>query len=60
MDRKTHFRKPIKPSTAPRQPCAWSDAYEESHLLCTACGRSYPVVDGIPVLIAERATMPTA
>ena len=23
---------------------------------CSACARSYPVVDGIPVLIAERAT----
>jgi uncharacterized protein YbaR (Trm112 family) len=33
---------------------------EESRLVCTACGRSYPVVDGIPVLIAERATTPKA
>jgi hypothetical protein len=23
-------------------------------LLCTSCGRAYPIVDGIPVLIAER------
>ena len=22
---------------------------------CTGCGRSYPIVDGIPVLLAERA-----
>ncbi len=22
---------------------------------CESCGRSYPIVDGIPVLIAERA-----
>jgi uncharacterized protein YbaR (Trm112 family) len=28
---------------------------EEARLVCTACGRAYPVVDGIPVLIAERA-----
>jgi len=28
---------------------------EESNVVCTACGRSYPLVDGIPVLIAERA-----
>jgi hypothetical protein len=27
---------------------------DESHLLCTACGRAYPIVDGIPVLIAGR------
>jgi len=24
-------------------------------LTCTACGRTYPIVDGIPVLITERA-----
>jgi len=28
---------------------------EEAHLKCAACGRAYPIVDGIPVLIAERA-----
>ena len=30
----------------------FSDAIVE----CSACGRSYPVVDGIPLLISERAT----
>lgn len=25
------------------------------HLVCSACGRAYPVIDGIPVLITERA-----
>ncbi|MGB6193364.1 MAG: Trm112 family protein [Terracidiphilus sp.] len=25
-------------------------------ILCTACLRHYPILDGIPVLIAERAT----
>jgi len=29
---------------------------EGASLVCAGCGRSYPVVDGIPVLIAERAT----
>ncbi|MGH9590492.1 MAG: Trm112 family protein [Terracidiphilus sp.] len=24
-------------------------------LVCGGCGRRYPVIDGIPVLIAERA-----
>ena len=24
-------------------------------LLCAACGRAYPIIDGIPVLIVERA-----
>jgi uncharacterized protein YbaR (Trm112 family) len=28
---------------------------EETRLVCEGCGRAYPTVDGIPVLIAERA-----
>ena len=28
---------------------------EEMLLVCAECGRGYPIVDGIPVLIAERA-----
>jgi len=28
---------------------------EEARLVCGDCGRGYPVVDGIPVLIAGRA-----
>jgi len=27
----------------------------EAGLECVACGRKYPIVDGIPVLIADRA-----
>ena len=27
----------------------------EPRLACTACARAYPIVDGIPVLIADRA-----
>jgi uncharacterized protein YbaR (Trm112 family) len=27
----------------------------EERVVCLECGRKYPVVDGIPVLIAERA-----
>jgi uncharacterized protein YbaR (Trm112 family) len=28
---------------------------EDARLICSACGRRYPIVDGIPVLIVERA-----
>jgi hypothetical protein len=28
---------------------------EGSRLICARCGRKYPIADGIPVLIAERA-----
>lgn len=27
-------------------------------LTCTVCGRGYPVVDGIPVLLLDEAVMP--
>ena len=27
----------------------------ETTVDCTGCGRRYPIVDGLPVLIAERA-----
>jgi uncharacterized protein len=27
---------------------------------CTACGLCYPIVDGLPVLIASRAKQPSA
>jgi uncharacterized protein YbaR (Trm112 family) len=35
-----------------------SSAQSEPGLVCTTCARAYPIVDGIPVLIAERATGP--
>jgi hypothetical protein len=30
---------------------------DEGKLICAECGRIYPVMDGIPVLIAERAEL---
>jgi uncharacterized protein YbaR (Trm112 family) len=27
-------------------------------IVCAGCGRAYPLIDGIPVLIAERAIYP--
>jgi len=38
--------------------CHGALRFETERVACTACGRVYPVDDGIPVLIIERATMP--
>lgn len=35
--------------------CHGDLCFETGMLVCVACGRRYPVKDGIPVLIAERA-----
>jgi uncharacterized protein YbaR (Trm112 family) len=35
--------------------CLGALRLEENKLLCAQCGRAYPIVDGIPVLIAGRA-----
>jgi len=32
----------------------------EQTLTCTSCRRVYPVVDDIPILLVERATIPPA
>jgi uncharacterized protein YbaR (Trm112 family) len=32
--------------------CLGSLSVQENKLACAACGRMYPIVDGIPVLIA--------
>ena len=37
-------------------PACWGELIAGSEtLVCAGCGRRYPVVDGIPVLIVERA-----
>jgi uncharacterized protein YbaR (Trm112 family) len=38
--------------------CLGSLSVKEERLVCAACGRGYPIVDGIPVLITERAAEP--
>jgi hypothetical protein len=35
--------------------CLGNLRLEEARLVCAACGRAYPIVDGIPVLMADRA-----
>ncbi len=35
--------------------CGGELRLEVARLACVECGRAYPIVDGIPVLIAERA-----
>jgi len=31
---------------------------EEDKLVCTKCGRRYPIRDGIPVMLVEEAEVP--
>jgi uncharacterized protein YbaR (Trm112 family) len=38
--------------------CHKSLEIEAAAIRCQNCGRRYPVVDGIPVLLADRATLP--
>jgi uncharacterized protein YbaR (Trm112 family) len=33
---------------------------EESQLICGSCGRIYPIVDGIPVLISGEQEAPSS
>jgi hypothetical protein len=35
--------------------CFGNLCLEDARLVCAACHRAYPIVDGIPVLIVERA-----
>ncbi|HVV10912.1 Trm112 family protein [Amycolatopsis sp.] len=45
------------PDHAPLRPGTPADPDAEA-LTCTSCGRSFPVRDGIPVLLLDEATGP--
>jgi uncharacterized protein len=56
MPTKSELR--FDPSTAAELACPvclGNLSFGSTRLVCGSCGRAYPVVDGIPVLIAERA-----
>jgi len=38
--------------------CCGGLSVHGERLVCAACRRGYPILDGIPVLIAERAKLP--
>jgi uncharacterized protein YbaR (Trm112 family) len=38
--------------------CLCALRMDETAMVCAVCGRAYPVVDGIAVLIVERAMKP--
>ena len=40
--------------------CKTEVRLEGDRLVCVACGRRYPVRDGIPVMLVEEAELPKA
>ena len=43
------------PAERDGQPCHGNLLERPDGLFCTACGLLYPIVDGIPVMLAEEA-----
>ena len=40
-------------------PVCKSEVFQDGNfIICSKCGRRYPVKDGIPVMLAEEAVMP--
>ena len=40
--------------------CKTAVRLEGDTLVCTACGRRYPIRDGIPVMLVDEAELPAA
>ena len=40
--------------------CKTAVRLEADKLVCTACGRRYPIRDGIPVMLVDEAELPAA
>ncbi len=38
--------------------CKTDVRLEEDRIVCTKCGRRYPIKDGIPVMLVDEAEMP--
>lgn len=38
--------------------CKTDVRLEGDHIVCTKCGRRYPIRDGIPVMLIDKAELP--
>jgi len=60
MPEKSSRHVPLDPSVLDLLACPACQgiiSIHENRLVCAACARAYPIVDGIPVLIADRAEL---
>jgi len=40
--------------------CKVAVTLQQDRLVCTRCGRRYPIREGIPVMLVEEAELPTS
>jgi len=61
MPSKTAAPLPFDAAIVPRLACPACRGglrFDDARLTCAACGRAYPIIDGIPALIADRDGTP--